>query len=233
MSASDFAAPATEAELVALAEKLRERNFEVVIVQDGAEAKAEVLKRIPEGAKVHAGKSRTLEDAGLFKEFMENERYDFVRRTTMKMDQRTQRDEMRKLGAAPDVMVNSAHAVTEAGQIVFTSASGSQIGPIASGAGKLILVIGSQKIVPDLDTAFRRIEEHVFPYEDARLREAMGVGTKITRTLILERDFVPGRTTILLVAPRSASKHLLGSFRGLPEVRFAQTHRVPVTSGPV
>jgi L-lactate utilization protein LutC len=199
MSTVDFAAPASEAELEALAGRLRERNFEVVIVQNGEEAKAEVMKRIPEGAKVHSGKSKTLEDAGLFKEFMENERYDFVRRTTMKMDQRTQRDEMRKLGAAPDVMVNSAHAVTEAGQIVITSASGSQIGPIASGAGKLILVIGAQKIVPDLDTAFRRIQEYVFPYEDARLREVLGVGTQITRTLILERDFVPGRTTIVLV----------------------------------
>ena len=199
MSTVDFAAPASEAKLEALAGKLRERNFEVVIVQNGEEAKAEVLKRIPEGARVHSGKSKTLEDAGLFKEFMENERYDFVRRTTMKLDLRTQRDEMRKLGAAPDVMVNSAHAVTEAGQIVITSASGSQIGPIASGAGKLILVIGAQKVVPDLDTAFRRIQEYVFPYEDARLRETLGVGTQITRTLILERDFVPGRTTIVLV----------------------------------
>ena len=199
MTTVDFAAPASEAELEALAEKLRARNFEVVIVQDGAEAKAEVLKRIPEGAQVHSGKSKTLEDAGLFKEFMEGDRFDFVRKRTMKLDPKTQRDEMRKLGAAPDVMVNSAHAVTEEGQIVITSASGSQIGPIASGAGRLILVIGSQKIVPDLDAAFRRIREHVFPYEDARLREAMGIGTKITRTLILDQDFLPGRTTVILV----------------------------------
>ena len=161
MAAVDFAAPASEAQLEALAEKLRARNFEAVIVQDGAEAKAEVLKRIPEGAQVHSGKSKTLEDAGLFKEFMDNEQYDFIRKRTMKLDLRTQRDEIRKLGAAPDVMVNSAHAITEEGQIVVTSASGSQIGPIASGAGRLILVIGSQKIVPDLDTAFRRIREHV------------------------------------------------------------------------
>jgi len=199
MTTVDFAVPASEAELEALAEKLRARNFEVVIVQDGAEAKAEVLKRIPEGAQVHSGKSKTLEDAGLFKEFMEGDRFDFVRKRTMKLDPKTQRDEMRKLGAAPDVMVNSAHAVTEEGQIVITSASGSQIGPIASGAGRLILVIGSQKIVPDLDAAFRRIREHVFPYEDARLREAMGIGTKITRTLILDQDFMPGRTTVILV----------------------------------
>ena len=199
MAAVDFTAPASEAQLEALAEKLRARNFEAVIVQDGAEAKAEVLKRIPGGAQVHSGKSKTLEDAGLFKEFMDNEQYDFIRKRTMKLDLRTQRDEIRKLGAAPDVMVNSAHAITEEGQIVVTSASGSQIGPIASGAGRLILVIGSQKIVPDLDTAFRRIREHVFPYEDARLREAMGVGTKITRTLILDQDFMPGRTTVILV----------------------------------
>ena len=199
MTTVDFAVPASEAELEALAEKLRARNFEVVIVQDGAEAKAEVLKRIPEGAQVHSGKSKTLEDAGLFKEFMEGDRFDFVRKRTMKLDPKTQRDEIRKLGAAPDVMVNSAHAVTDEGQIVITSASGSQIGPIASGAGRLILVIGSQKIVPDLDAAFRRIREHVFPYEDARLREAMGIGTKITRTLILDQDFMPGRTTVILV----------------------------------
>jgi hypothetical protein len=199
MTMTDFSAPATKAELEALAGKLRERNFEVVIVNDGAEAKAEVLQRIPEGAVVHSGKSKTLEDAGLFDELMESDRFDFVRKRTSKMDPRTQRDEMRKAGAAPDFMLNSAHAVTGAGQIVITSASGSQIGPIASGAGKLILVIGSQKIVPDLDSAFRRIQEHAFPYEDARLRQAMGVGTKVTRTLILEQDFMPGRTTVILV----------------------------------
>jgi len=187
------------AELEAVAQRLRDRNFEVVVVDNGEQAKTEVLKRIPEGASIHSGKSKTLEDIGLFKELMEDEKYDFIRRRTMKMDRLTQRAEINKMSATPDVMINSAHAVTEAGQIVITSASGSQIGPIASGAGHLILVIGSQKVVPDLDAAFRRITEVVFPYEDARLREQLGVGTKITRTLILEQDFMPGRTTVILV----------------------------------
>ena len=194
----DFAAPATEAELRTLAERLRERNFEVLIVQDGEEARAEVMKRLPAGAVVHSGKSKTLEDAGVFDELMESETHDFVRKRTLKMDRVTQRDEMRKAGAAPDVMVNSVHAVTETGQLVITSATGSQIGPIASGAGKLILVIGSQKIVPDLDTAFRRITEYIVPYEEARLGVAPGVA-KIARTLILEREYAPGRATIILV----------------------------------
>jgi len=199
LSARDFSVSASETELQALADKLRERNFEVLVVDDGAAAREEVLSRIPDGASVHSGKSKTLEDAGIFAALMEGDRYDFIRKKTSTLDRRTQRDEIRKLSSTPDVMLGSAHAVTEAGQIVITSASGSQIGPIASGAGKLILVIGSQKIVPDLDTAFRRITEHVFPYEDARLREQLGVGTRITRTLILESDFMPGRTTIILV----------------------------------
>ena len=199
LSARDFSVSASETELQALADKLRERNFEVLVVDDGAAAREEVLSRIPDGASVHSGKSKTLEDAGIFAALMEGDRYDFIRKKTSTLDRRTQRDEIRKLSSTPDVMLGSAHAVTEAGQIVITSASGSQIGPIASGAGKLILVIGSQKIVPDLDTAFRRITEYVFPYEDARLREQLGVGTRITRTLILESDFMPGRTTIILV----------------------------------
>jgi hypothetical protein len=198
MAAVEFAKPASEATLEALAERLRTRNFEVIIVDDGAAAAAEVLSRVPEGSQVHTGKSKTLEDAGIFQEFMDNEKYDFIRRRTMKMDRNTQRDEMRKAGAAPDIMVNSAHAVTEAGQIVMTSATGSQIGPIAYGAGKLILVIGSQKVVPDLNTALRRIEDYVIPYEEDRLNVAHGVA-KMNRTLILEGDHTPGRTTIILV----------------------------------
>ena len=196
---TDFAAPASDAEIDLLAANLRDRNFEVVIVESAAEVKGAVMQRIPEGAKVHSGKSKTLEDSGVFKELMESDRYDFIRRRTMKMDRATQGDEIRRLSAAPDVMLGSVHAVTQAGQLVVTSASGSQIGPYASGAGKLILVVGSQKIVPDLDTAFRRIEDYVFPWEDARLREQIGIGTAITRTLIIERDFRPGRTIIVLV----------------------------------
>ena len=195
----DFTAPASATDLESLAARLRARNFEVVIVGSAAEAKAAVMELIPEGAQVHSGKSKTLEDAGIFKELMESEKYDFIRRRTSKMDRATQGDEIRKLSASPDVMLGSVQAVTAEGQLVVTSASGSQIGPYASGAGRLILVIGSQKIVPDLDTAFRRIEEYVFPWEDARLREQMGIGTAITRTLIIERDFRPGRTTVVLV----------------------------------
>ena len=199
ITATDFTAPASDAELETLAANLRARNFDVVVVQTGAEAKAEVLRRIPEGTQIHSGRSKTLDDIGLFNTLMESDQYDFVRKQTMKMDRSTQAREMVKLGATPDLMINSVQAVTEAGQLVVVSASGSQIGAISTGAASLILVVGSQKIVPDLDAAFQRIQKHVFPYEDARLMEMLGIHTAWTRTLILERDFNPGRTTVILV----------------------------------
>ena len=199
MTATDFTAPASDAELNELAVNLRARNFDVVVVQTGAEAKAEVLKRIPEGARIHSGRSKTLEDIGLFDTLMESDEYDFVRKQTLKLDRITQRREMVRLGATPDLMINSVQAVTEAGQMVFASASGSQIGAISAGGEKLILVVGSQKIVPNLDDAFQRIQEHVLPYEDARLLEQLGIHTAWTRTLILEREFTPGRATVVLV----------------------------------
>jgi acyl-CoA hydrolase len=195
----DFAAPASEAELAALADRLRERNFEVVIVDGRDEARAEVLKRIPESASIHSGKSKTLEDAGIFNALMDGEQYDFIRRKTLKMDRRTQMREITQMGATPDVMIGSVQAVTKDGQLVITSATGSQLGPLASGADKVIFVIGSQKVVPDLDGAFRRIKEHVFPYEDARLREQLGAGTRIAKTLIFDQEYMPGRTTVILV----------------------------------
>jgi YkgG family uncharacterized protein len=194
----EFGKPASEATLAAVADRLRERNFEVVIVDTAADAKAAALQRIPEGAEVHSGKSKTLEDTGIFQELMESGRYDFIRLRTQKMDRRTQMREITKLSATPEYMLGSVGALTEAGQLVAASATGSQLGPYASGAGKLILVVGSQKIVPDLETALRRITEHVQPWEDARLREQMGVGTKLARILIIEQDYYPGRTTVIL-----------------------------------
>ena len=195
----DFTAPATDAQLEVLVANLRERNFEVLVVQNAAAAATAVMERVPEGVSVHSGKSKTLEDIGVVRQLMENERYDYLRRRTLKMDRKTQGDEIRRLTATPEIMLGSVQAVTEAGQLVIASASGSQIGPYASTAKKLVLVIGSQKIVPDLETALARLNVHVFPYEDARLREQLGVGTKLTRILITERDFTPGRTTIILV----------------------------------
>jgi hypothetical protein len=54
-------------------------------------------------------------------------------------------------------------------------------------------------VVPDLDTALRRVQEHVLPLESARTREAYGWPSAVNRLLILNAEPRPGRGTVLLL----------------------------------
>jgi L-lactate utilization protein LutC len=198
-TAERYTTAATEETLQNVAKAIGERNMTPIVVDTPADARRVVLEMIPDGAEVHSGKSKTLEDAGIFNEFQDSGRYDFLRTRMFAMDRATQGREIRKLVSAPDYMVNSAQAITEDGVIVVASASASQIGPLASGAGKVIYVIGSQKVVPDVAAAYERILEHVLPYEDARVVEAMGIHSFLARVLLVEREWQADRTTVVLV----------------------------------
>ena len=195
----DFAGPASEARIQRVAERLRERNIEVMVVDDGDAARTVVLEQLPEGAEVHSAKSKTLQDAGIFDAPHDASRYDALRPRYLKMDRQTQAREIRKLISAPDFMVGSVNAVTEEGVLVAASASSSQLGPYANTAGKVILVVGSQKIVPDLETALRRIRDYVLPWEDSQVRKVMNIGSFVGKILLIEREWINGRMTVILV----------------------------------
>src|SRR5438445_12293007 len=104
------------------------------------------------------------------------------------MDLNTQLRDMVRMGAAPDVIVGSVHAVTEDGRIVVGSASGRQLGPYAAGAEKVVLVVGGRKVVPDLETAMRRVETYSYPQEDTRMREARATPSSLAQIAIVTRD---------------------------------------------
>jgi L-lactate utilization protein LutC len=108
-------------------------------------------------------------------------------------------DEYRRLLASPDVIVASAAALTETGSVVVASGSGSQLPAFAGGAAHAIWIVGAQKVVPDLSTALRRVEEHALPLESARTKAAYGWPSAINRLLILDAEHQPGRGTVLLL----------------------------------
>jgi len=122
-----------------------------------------------------------------------------LRPRMMAMDRTTQGREIRKLIAAPDFVLGSVAALTHDGTLVAASATGSQLGPYVAGAARVILVVGSQKIVADLDEAMRRIREVVFPWENERVRERLGVDTALEKVLLIFGEWREGRTTVVLV----------------------------------
>jgi len=67
------------------------------------------------------------------------------------------------------------------------------------GLVKVICAIGSQKLVPDLETAFRRIREYSYQLEDTRILEATGNHSGISKMLVFHREVRPGRISVVLI----------------------------------
>jgi L-lactate utilization protein LutC len=195
---SGFGAPASDEVIERTADALRARGYEARIAEHRDQAREIALELIPSGSDVNQASSKTVDELGIGEALVERAEYTALRPLLWSMDRATQGKEIRQLGSGPDVVVGSIHALTEDGVMVASSASGSQLGMYAGGAGKVVLVIGSQKIVPDLETAFQRIDEHVVPLEDARALQAYGVHTAQNKTLIIRGDF-PGRIAVVLV----------------------------------
>ncbi|CAL9653205.1 LUD domain-containing protein [Streptomyces sp. enrichment culture] len=196
---TSFTDPASDERLERVAAALKENNFNVEILEDAAAARARIKELIPEGASVFTGASETLRLSGIDEDINGSGRYDSVKVRGMSMDRATQMKEIWQNLACPDVMVGSVAAVTETGALVAASASGSQLPAYAGAAQNVIWIVGAQKVVPDLDAALRRVEEHCLPLEDERAKKAYGVPSSLNRILILNKEPHPGRGTVLLV----------------------------------
>lgn len=194
-----FATPAEDARVQRTIAALEENGINVLRAANAAEAKRIVLDLIPDGSQVHHAASQTLEVTGITHEIETSGRYDYLRPRIWSMDRKTQADEIRRLASAPDVMLGSVQAVTETGALIAVSAGGSQLGPYVGGAGQVILVVGTQKIVSDLEEGLRRVDEYAFPLEDARAMSAYGVHSGVNKVLIINREFTPDRITVVFV----------------------------------
>jgi hypothetical protein len=197
--ASPYGTLASDARVDRTAAALEANGIHVVRARDAAAAKRIVLGLIPAGAQVHQGTSQSLDRSGITDEIEASGRYLSVRSQISTMDRKTQADEIRRLSAAPDVMLGSVHAVTETGSLLAASMGGSQLGPYVSGAGRVIFVVGTQKIVSDIEDGLRRIDEYALPLEDARAMAAYGVHSAVNKVVIINREIRPGRITVVLV----------------------------------
>jgi hypothetical protein len=199
---AEFSPLAPREQIHAVAGALEGNGITAIVVDTGPEARLAVLSILPIGAEVYNNTSRTLEVIGIAEDIEGSGQYQPLRPRLYQMDREMQGREMRQLSASPDWVVGSAHALTKEGSLLIASASGSQLGPIVSGAGHVVLVIGGQKLVPDFEAGLRRIYEYCFPLEDRRAREAYGVPSGVNNVLIVNRAMPPGRITAILVNER-------------------------------
>jgi len=194
-----FTEPASEERLERVAAALKENNFGVEILDDVAAARDRIKELIPEGATVFTGSSETLRLSGIDDDLNLSGRWDAVKARSTTMDRATQLAEIWRMIAGPDFIVGSAAAVTETGALVFGSAMGSQLAGYSGAAQGVVWVIGAQKVVADVSEGLDRLNNHCYPLEDERAKNAYGVGSALNRILILNKEPHPGRATVLLL----------------------------------
>jgi hypothetical protein len=177
---------------------LEEHGFSAEIVDELNAARDAVLARIPHGASVMTNTSVTLEESGIAAAINSSGDYDSVRNRMMELDFATQRQEMKRVAGQPDYALGSVHAVTRDGVLVIASASGSQLASYVWGATNVVFVVGTQKLVPDLETAHERIYRHSLPLEDSRALAAYGMNSYVGKVLEIHQE-QPGRIHLVFI----------------------------------
>ena len=206
---------------------LESNNIRTFLAHTGREAKLRVLDLLPLGAEVFTATSKTLEDIGVVDEISGSGHYVPLRSKISELDRKHQEHQIRLIAATPDYVVGSVHAITERGEIMIASTSGTQLASYSSGARILIWVASTTKIVKDLGEGFRRIEEYAYPLEDARTRKAHNRSSDVNKVLIVnirrdenEDDAHPCAGKVGILGTSSQSQNVKRVTQG-PEVSVA------------
>ncbi len=193
---AEFTRLAPDEQVVRTVRALEANGIRALVVESAAQARELVRSLVPAGASVYDPPSRTAQQIGLAVDLETDPNFSRVRDRLAGIAPKSA--EYRRLVAAPDVVIGSVHAITEQGQVMLASATGSQLASAGFAAGTVIWVVGIQKIVATLDEGFRRIREYCYPLEDARTRRVYGQPSAINKILIVNGEY-PGRITVVFV----------------------------------
>ena len=182
-------------------EALKTNGFQPIHVSSKEEALEKIKKIIPEGVTIMNGASLTLKEIG-FVDYLKNgghlwKNYQDI---ILAEEDEAKQAQLRRESVLSDFYLGSAHALTETGELVIASNTGSQLPHLVFTSNNLVLVVGANKIVPTVQDAFTRLEQHVIPLEDVRIQEAYGIHTMWAKTVILHKENpVLGRKVYVLI----------------------------------
>lgn len=190
----DFSKPASDESIYKTESALNKNGIQTFTFDSKEDLKKKLFELLPEKAEVMTMTSVTIDSLGISEEILTSGRYDPVRKKMKLADSKAQR----KMGSNADYSIGSVHAVTEEGEILIASRTGSQLSAYAYASAQIIWVVGTQKIVKDKEEGIKRIYEYSFPLENERAKKAYGEGSKVGKILTINSE-VPGRLTILFL----------------------------------
>ena len=198
-------------------ENLEKNRIAVEYVEKKEEVLPLIRRLIPAGSTVASGGSRSLDETGVIG-LMKSGTYTYLDRMAPDLTPE-QRQEIAIKGNTADVYLCSTNAITEAGELYNVDGNCNRIAAIAFGPKSVIMVVGINKIVPDLEAAVHRVKTIAAPLNTQRLNcdtpcrhtgVCMGVDGTMTdgchspariccNYLISAQQRVPNRIRVILV----------------------------------
>jgi len=132
-------------------------------------ARDEILAMIPSGATVFRCGSMTAVSVGLWEAVAVLPQVDLIDpyRPELAPEEGL---ELRRRGMTADIMIASTNAITLDGRLVNLDGMGNRVAAMAFGPKKVILVVGMNKVAPDLESAVARVKHYAAPVNNLRFR---------------------------------------------------------------
>lgn len=196
----DYAKLASNESVEKTMRALEKRGVKAESVGTKAEAFRRLTELIPAGSEVMTGSSTTLDQMG-FTNLLKSGKHEWrnLKDAILAEKDGKKQMELRKRSVTSLFFIGSVQAVTENGELLVASASGSQIPSCAFSSDNVIWMVGTQKIVPALEDAFRRVREYCLPLEDERMKSIGYPGSTIGKMLVFEREIMPNRKLTLIL----------------------------------
>ena len=146
---------------------LEKRRMAGSYAVDAAQAKTEIVDMVPQGATVFRCGSMTAVGIGLWEAIAALPEVKLIDpyRAELSPEEGL---ELRRQGLTADVMIASTNAITLDGRLVNLDGMGNRVAAMAFGPKKVILVVGINKVAPDLESAIARVKHHAAPINNIR-----------------------------------------------------------------
>ena len=180
-------------------ENIETRNIDVTVCETGDNAREYLIDRLPADVSVMNGRSTSLHEIGFIDYLQREEDFTYLKNQIREIDDDEERQEARRQAITSDVFFDSPNAIASTGEIVGVNGKGTSIGAWPYAAKQLVLVSGTNKIVPTVDDAIDRVRNFAYPLENERVRRAQNHESVIGKLLVYEFEKLDNRTEIVLI----------------------------------
>lgn len=150
-----------------LFKNLEKNKMQPIFAENCAEAVKIVKDMLFDGCVITAGGSMSLNESGIW-QLINDKKYNFLDRSRKDISPK-QQQECFKAAIGADFFFCSTNAITENGELLNVDGFANRISSIAFGPKKVVMIVGINKIVPDLKSAFLRVKKIAAPKNCVRL----------------------------------------------------------------